>query len=125
MKNVLQKLLLVAAVALLSLAPASFADTASMSLTGAGSNGMAGVLIGPYTANINGVSTPVICDDYGDESYIPETWTADVTTASNTGGTRNTSKWGLTSTQQTQDYAVAAYLANELLAAPVNSTQAG
>lgn len=88
-----------------------------MTLTGAGSNTLDGVYIGPYTATINGVSTPVICDDYADESYLPESWTANV--ASLTSLT-NTNHPG-----QTQDYEEIIYLSNELLAAPVNSLQAG
>lgn len=125
MTKTLRVLLVASAAAVLFLAPSSFADTASMSLTGAGTSSMAGVMIGPYTANINGVSTQVICDDYADESYVPETWTADVSSASNTGATRNTTKLGLTSAQQTQDYAEAAVLTLQLLAAPKGSALAG
>jgi hypothetical protein len=60
--------------AVLFLAPTALADTASMLLTGAGNNGLlGGVDVGPYTIEINGVSTSVVCDDYDDESYINET----------------------------------------------------
>ena len=83
MTNVFRRLLLASAATLLFLAPSALADgTATMTLTGAGINSLDGVLIGPYTATINGVSTPVICDDYGDESYIPEAWTAYVSALS-------------------------------------------
>jgi hypothetical protein len=108
------------AVALLFIAPSAFADTASMTLTGAGSNVMGGVYIGPYTGTINGVSTSVICDDFAAESYIPEAWTANVSTFA--GGLTYVKFAGGT---ETQNYEEAAYLALELLAAPVNSKQAG
>jgi hypothetical protein len=118
MTNVFRRLLLAAAAVLLFLAPSAFADaTVSMSLTGAGSNGLDGVLIGPYTALINGVSTPVICDDYADESYIPESWTAFVSPLSNLADTNNPG--------QTALYEEVIYLSQELLAAPLNSLQAG
>lgn len=119
MAKTIQKFLLVAAAAVLCLAPAAFADTASMTLTGAGSNVLDGVYIGPYTATIDGVSTPVICDDFAAESYIPESWTANVSTFSSLSNVK------FTSGTVTQNYEEAAYLALELLAAPKNSLQAG
>jgi hypothetical protein len=68
------------AAALLGIAPSSFAaETASMTLTGVGTNGaLGGVYIGPYVGTIDGVTTPLICDDFFDDSYIPESWTANV-----------------------------------------------
>ena len=100
--------------AVLFLAPTALADsTASMLLTGAGNNGsLDGVDVGPYTATINGVSTSVICDDYDDESYIGETWTANVTTLSSLGGT----KW-VDLGNSTNLYEEAAWLSIELLSA--------
>jgi hypothetical protein len=54
--------------------------TASFTLTSPGNNALGGVYVDPYTANINGVSTTVICDDWVDESYVGESWTAYVNT---------------------------------------------
>jgi hypothetical protein len=117
MTKFLRVLLVVSAVLVLGLAPAAFADTtASMVLTGAGNNSLNGVLIGPYTATINGTSTPVICDDYAHESYIPESWTANVSSLSNLSKTNNPG--------QTTLYDEVAYLTLELLSAPKNSLQA-
>jgi hypothetical protein len=51
----------------------------NFNLTGAGSGGpnLDGVYTSPYTGTINGgPSVPVICDDFSDESYLPEQWTA-------------------------------------------------
>ncbi len=75
------------------LAPTAFADcplnapttsTACMDLVGAGSNIMANVYVGPYSPLINGgtTPTPIICDDFFDDSYFNETWTADVSSGS-------------------------------------------
>lgn len=89
MKNLMLKAALAAAAIAVCLAPSARADTATMDLTSAGSNVYGGVYIGPYTATITpsgstaGVSTPVICDDFGDESYVPEVWTANVSNESN------------------------------------------
>ena len=82
--------LAVAAVAL-SIAPCAFGQgQVNINLTGAGNNVMDGVYVGPYTATVNGSSTQIICDDFSDESYVGESWTANVTTLSNLNGT----KWG-------------------------------
>lgn len=77
--RIILSLLGVAALAVLSFAPSALADgTASMTLTSAGSNPFANIYMGPYTATVNGVSTPVICDDFTDDSYLGESWTANV-----------------------------------------------
>jgi hypothetical protein len=47
-----------------------------MTLTNAGSNIANGVYIGPYTAQIDGNTFKVICDDYNSETYLNESWTA-------------------------------------------------
>lgn len=69
---------LTVAVLLFCAAGAFGQNPANMALTGAGNNILGGVYVGPYTANINGVSTQVVCDDWADESSIGETWTANV-----------------------------------------------
>jgi len=105
--------------------PSAFSNTVSMTLISPGSNVLGtnvldGVYVGPYTATINGVSTPVICDDYGDESYIPETWTANVSTFSNLSG----AKWAQGQSNQTQLYEEAAWLIQQMYS-PANSSQVG
>lgn len=112
--------LLAVAALLLAVAPTALADT-SMVLTGVGSgNVLDGAYVGPYTATVGGVAnTPVICDDYEDDSYIPESWSA---YASTFPGLSNVK---FTGSSETQNYEVAVYLALELLAAPANSLQAG
>lgn len=101
-------------------APAALADTASMVLTGVGNNGaMGGVYVGPYVATVNGAQgTPVICDDYADESYLNESWTANVSTFADLSNT----KWAGLSNSTTL-YEEAAWLAEQLVSAP--ASQAG
>ena len=101
--------------------------TATFNLTGVGSGAsLAGVFTSPYTGTINGSSSPipVICDDFADDSFVPEQWTAYVTSLSTlTSSTDTYLKWGTTgpvtgsdtvnswSLTQTQAYDAAAVLA--------------
>jgi hypothetical protein len=114
--------LAVAAVAL-SIAPCAFGQgQVNINLTSAGNNVMDGVYVGPYTATVNGTSTQIICDDFSDESYVGESWTANVTTLSNLNGT----KWGGMA-NATQLYDEAAWLATQMLSKTYsgNPTQVG
>ncbi len=79
-----------AVIIVLGFGPWAFGQTANITLTSPGSNVMNGVYVGPYFATVNGVSTPIICDDFADETYNNESWTANVHTTSNLSGT----KWG-------------------------------
>ena len=106
------KVSLLAALALLfSAAPAALADTATLTLTSAGSNVADGVYVGPYTATIAGTpgSVQVICDDYTHDSYVGETWTANVSSFPGLSNVR------FTGGSETQNYDEVAYLANLLL----------
>jgi hypothetical protein len=69
----------VVAVVLCTSAPSAYANPLpNMVLTSAGSNAMGGYLVNPYTARFNGgPAMPVICDDFGTNSYVGETWHAD------------------------------------------------
>jgi hypothetical protein len=44
-----------------------------------GSTSYSGVYIGPYTMLINGQTTPALCIDFSDESYLNTSFNADVT----------------------------------------------
>jgi len=108
---------------LLCLAPCAFAQgEVNITLTSAGSNVMDGIYVGPYTATVNGTSTQIICDDFVDDSYVGESWTANVTTLSNLNGT----KWGGMA-NATQLYDEAAWLATQMLSPSYsnNPTQVG
>jgi len=108
--NGMQKLGLAAAAALLSLAPAAFATEANLELTSGGSNVAYGVYIGPYTLTVNGVSTQMVCDDFADDSYLNETWTANLYSFSSLTNT----KWG----NQPGLYDQAAWLTLHLFSSP-------
>jgi len=95
----------------------AYAQTASMTLASPGINIMDGVYVDPYYATINGATTLVICDDYADDTYQNESWTANLYDISNVAQTRNTTKWALTAAQQLQEYNEAAYLSTELMGA--------
>lgn len=94
-------------------APAAHADTVSMDLTGVG-NGASdyGVYLSPYTATVNGVAnTSVICDDFANDSYLGESWTANVSNVASLGNVL----WPSSSPAQQQVlYDEMAYLAYQL-----------
>ncbi len=69
----------VAGTALLCCVFGSFAapPTTTIDMTGVQGAVMGGVYTSPYLATVGGVSnTDVICDDFADNTYINETWTA-------------------------------------------------
>jgi len=88
---------------------------------------MGGVYTSPYTATIDGVSTPVICDDFTSESFQGLNWMATATDLGTlTGGTASTSvkfEQNDAATQQF-DYSVISYLSVELMQVD-QSTAAG
>jgi len=97
MNSSLRKYWFLTAFAVLLFSSASFAQTTSVVLTGVGNgatvwSGGTGVYLDPYTATVGGVpGTSVICDDWSDNSYVNESWTANVTTlASLNAGTNST-----------------------------------
>ncbi len=101
-------------IALLFIAPAAYGDQSTLTLTGVGAgNVMAGVYTSPYVANIDGTTTYAICDDFVDDSFIGETWSATESTVADLG---SPIKWA--SAQQQQNYEEAAWLiVNKLLPA--------
>jgi len=115
-------------VALLLFASASSATVASLTLTGVNPtyHSLNGVYTDPYQATINGVSTTVICDDWADDSYIGESWTANVINLASAGasiGTAAQVKWNAGS--QTQSlYNEVAWLSTEMLDIGDATTQA-
>lgn len=129
--------LVAAGVAALLVATGPLGAQVTFDLTGVGSGTVLdGIYTSPYTATINGVpQINAICDDFSDESYNPEDWTANVTSVSSLGSTvDNTLKWGGASGDvtigsnsdswtltQVQAYDVAAVLANEIVSAPAGS----
>ncbi len=93
------------AFALLGFGPSAFGQ-ANINLTSPGNNVMNGIYVGPYTATVNGVSTQIICDDFADETYSNESWTANINNISSPG-----TKWGT----PTSLYNEAAYFATVMM----------
>ena len=113
--------LLAALTTVLWLAPSAKAD--NLALTGPGDGvSAANIYVGPYQGTVNGVTAPIICDDFTHDSFIGETWTA-LGTNLGTGNLANTlygQRDGVATAAT--EYDAAAYLANELLAPSLNPT---
>ena len=89
MNGLFRKYWYLTVVAVLFFASASFAQTTTtMDLTSPGNGTTLGnVYVDPYTATVGGVAnTTVICDDWSNNSYLNESWTANVNTISSLGG---------------------------------------
>jgi hypothetical protein len=98
-----------------------WAGTTQMTLTGVGDGATFGdVYVDPYTATVGGVTnTPVICDDWSNNTYYNESWTASVinaTTVSN--GKLGTPMFG----NNQSLYDELAWLGAQMLANPTNTT---
>jgi len=86
MSSLLRKYWYLTVVALLLFSSASFAQTTTLTLTTAGDGAtVGGVYVDPYTATIGLTSVPVVCDDWSNNTYIQETWTANVATMTSSG----------------------------------------
>ena len=111
----------VTAIALLCFVPSAFADSGSLTLTGAGNNVMNNVYVGPYYATVNGVAnTTVICDDFADDSVVGHSWNF----STNNFSTLGSALWG----NQATNYESAAWLTLQMLSLngkPGNNTQVG
>jgi hypothetical protein len=119
LNKTLKKFALVGLVAVFGLTSLAYADSVSMHLTGVG-NGtvLGGVYVNPYNATVNGTPTVVICDDFAANSYLDETWTANVSTFANLSQT----KWGAGMAAQ---YYQAAWLTLQLLQPGVSTANQG
>jgi hypothetical protein len=116
-------LFLVFAAITLPLVPDATAQ-ANMNLTSGGSYVMNGIYVGPYSGTANGQPIQIICDDFSDDSYLNESWTASVTDLSNVGSS-TTPMWLGYSNASTL-YADAAWLATQMFVpANENTTTEG
>src|SRR5690349_9727376 len=80
--------LVVASFLLLASATSAAAGTFDLTLTSAGNNVLANIYIGPYTVSANGGLMDVICDDFVSDSFIQESWTANVSTTADLSQTK-------------------------------------
>jgi hypothetical protein len=111
-----------AAIATMCLAISALAQT-SPTLTGPTSGPVYdGIYMSPYYATVGGVAnTPVVCDDFADDSYFNSTWNATITSFSSI--TSSNTSWGLAGAN-TSLYGAVGYLTNLVLsAAPGSTTQ--
>ncbi len=78
-----------------------------------------GIYVSPYYATVGGVAnTPVVCDDFGDESWVGSTWNASVTSFSSISS--STTAWGNTGANLSL-YGAVGYLTQLVLSAPAGS----
>ena len=74
-------------IVMLAAAAVASADGVTLTLNNGGNDVMGGVYVGPYnfTNTGNGQSLQLICDDFKDEVFAGESWTATTTTVSSLG----------------------------------------
>ncbi|HME57109.1 MAG TPA: hypothetical protein VKF63_02140 [Terracidiphilus sp.] len=107
--------------------PAAMAEVTMLltAPTGSSTDYMYGIYLSPYSAKIGGASTstPIICDDFFDDTYIGEQWSATVTlgSANDLTTTEMAKRLGASDSQMDTDYNAIAWLALQLPALPVNS----
>jgi hypothetical protein len=80
-------------IAALSLAPWAVAQ--NVTLTSAGNNVYDGVYVSPYYATVNGATnTPIVCNDFKDNSYLNTSWTANIQSFSSLSSNLANTAWG-------------------------------
>lgn len=131
-KSILNRLCWSTLAILFCFAPNVVAQTTSLTLTGVSGPSMGNVYTSPYLATVG--STPnvyIICDDFAAETYMNESWTANVTNLSQLSssspvewsdgytvtGSPGSYSLGSATLTQTEAYIAAAYLATEILQA--------
>jgi hypothetical protein len=86
MGSVLRKYWFLTLVSLLFFASTGLAQQDTITFENGGVYpGVGPAYVNPYSGLVNGVSTPMICDDWADEVYVGETWTANVTNITSLG----------------------------------------
>lgn len=93
----------------------TYADTVTVELTGVNGAVVGGVYADPYYGTINGQAATLVCDDYSHDTYMNESWTANVSTFPSLTNVRFGQPG---STAQLLEYEEAGYLYNTLLANP-------
>ena len=107
--------------------PAALADQVTMQLINPPPGSvMYNVYISPYLATIKGISTSVICDDFVDDTYTKEIWTAYVFDGSaDLSNTRMADARLLEVTALNDDYDAVAWLALRLYSPGISLAQQG
>jgi len=127
MNTAVRKFWLWALVMLLGGATMAFGqhDTMTLKPLPSGQPSQGGVFTGAYPFSINGSSTitNAVCDDYKDDIYVGESWTANVTQLSSlSAGTANSNLYFGTASNQQQLYDEAAYLVQEMYSSPLGAS---
>jgi hypothetical protein len=105
--------------AALSLAPRAIAQ--NVTLTSAGNNVTDGVYVSPYYATVNGTpNTPIVCNDFKDDSFLNTSWTANIQSFSSLSSSLTNTAWGGGATLTL--YEEAAWLTLTLVQQPSGST---
>ncbi|MGA8151640.1 MAG: hypothetical protein WB952_11870 [Terriglobales bacterium] len=101
------------AMLLVVVVPCAFGQgSVGISMSDGGPYTMNGVYVGQYDATVNGTPAQIICDDFSHDTYLNESWTANVTNFSNLGSS-TTPMWSGKSNALTL-YADAAWLATQM-----------
>jgi hypothetical protein len=117
MKNAFKAFWWVAIMAM-CFATSAFAGT-TVTLTSPGGYVYDGIYVSPYYATVGGVAnTPIVCDDFTDESYTNSTWNASVTPFSNS---MTNTAW-TNAGKSAALYGAVGWLTQQVLAAPAGST---
>jgi hypothetical protein len=135
MKSLFRRYWYLTVVALLMCASASFAQD-NLYLSGVNGASLGPAYTDPYMVSINkAASVQAVCDDWADNSYLYESWTANATNLASAGTSSSVVKWnsnitstnsatvanGISGTQLLYDEV--AYLTTELLAAAPGTAQ--
>jgi hypothetical protein len=111
-------------VLVVGLAPLAFSQDVTLTLVNGGQYSMDGIYVGAYNATLNNTPANIICDDFEDEVYQNESWTASVTQANtitnsttglkwSTGG--DLAYWGVSNSNIQLGYDAMLYLAQQVL----------
>jgi hypothetical protein len=117
MSNLVRKIGYLTAVAVLFFGSSALAYTVDMNFTGVGGNNLDGVYVYPYDFTVSGDPAKLMCDDYGNEISIPESWNARVTdlgslTASNIA---SSGLYFASLSNALQDYQEVGWLAQQMI----------
>ena len=108
-------------VGVLCIAPWALAQ--NVDLTSAGNHVYDGIYMSPYYATVNGVpNTPIVCDDFADNSYLNTPFTANVQSFSSLSSSLANTAWGGAPGVTLKLYEEAAWLTMSLLKQASGST---
>ncbi|MGH9351024.1 MAG: hypothetical protein ACRD2G_02515, partial [Terriglobia bacterium] len=105
----------IAVLALMLAARPSLATTVTVKLTGVNGVTQGGYYVDPYFGTIDSSTAILVCDDFSHDTYINESWQANVSTFADLSGARFQQG---TAAATLQDYDEAAYLYGQLISNP-------